>query len=309
MKKTIPTLAAAMSLAAMLCAAPAFAQQPLPRQIGPAQSSSDTTVQDGIEVRPMSRWTVLASKTRMEQEAAQQYQALLGQAQQKGALVPADHPQVIRLRGIAKRVIPHASRWNPEAAKWNWQVNLLASNQVNAFCMAGGRIGFFSGILTSLKLTDDEVAAIMGHEIAHALREHGREQAGKSAATNVVGRLIGVGAAALLGIDPGITDTVAQYGAQAFSLKYSRDDEREADLIGLDLAARAGFDPRAGIALWQKMGMLSKSQPIALLSTHPGGEERIRKMNDHMNVLLPLYARSKGTAVSELPPYRTTALK
>ena len=312
MKKFSP-LAASVSLAltlglglsSSLALSGAAAAQPLPPQTGPAQS----TVQDGIEVRPMSRYRVLASKEKMEQEAAQQYQAMMGQARQKGALVASDHPQVQRLRGIAKRIIPYTARWNPEAAKWDWQVNLLASEQVNAFCMPGGRIGFFSGILTTLKLTDDEVAAIMGHEIAHALREHGREQAVKSTATNVVSRLIGVGAAALLGIDPSITDIAAQYGAQAFSLKYSRDDEREADLIGLDLAARAGFDPRAGIALWQKMGSLNKQQPIALLSTHPGGAERIGQMNRHMDVLLPLYARAKGSTVAQLPPYRTTALK
>jgi len=305
--KKLTSLPLALSLA---LTAPLHAQQPLPPQIGPARSvSGDSTVQDGIEVRPMSRMRVLASKDRMEQESAQQYTALLGQAQQKGALVPASHPQVIRLRAIAKRIIPHATRWNPEAARWNWQVNLLASEQVNAFCMAGGRIGFFSGILTTLRLTDDEVAAIMGHEIAHALREHGREQAGKATATNVIGRVIGLGAAALLGIDPNITDVAARAGAQAFSLKFSRDDEREADLIGLDLAARAGFDPRAGIALWQKMGSLNSRQPLAFLSTHPGGAERIGKMNEHMNVLLPLYARARGVPVSQLPQYRTTALK
>lgn len=293
----------AVSLSAMTVLA--TAQQPLPPQKGPAE----TTVQDGIQVRPMSRYRVLASQEKMDAQAAQQYKALMAQAQQKGALVPPDHPQSQRLRAIAKRIIPYTTRWNTEAAKWNWEVNLLASDQVNAFCMPGGRIGFFSGILTTLKLTDDEVAAIMGHEVAHALREHGREQMVKSTATNVVGRLIGFGVSAVFGVDPGLTDTVAQYGSQLLSLKYSRDDEREADLIGLDLAARAGFDPRAGVVLWQKMAALNKGQPMAWLSTHPGGEERIGQMNKHMNVLLPLYARTRGTSVSQLPAYRTTSLR
>ncbi|MDQ1832790.1 M48 family metallopeptidase [Massilia scottii] len=279
--------------------------QPLPEPI--KGKTAKAAVQDGIQVRPMPRYRVLASAEKMDQQAAQQYTQLMGQAQQKGALVPDDHPQVVRLRTIAKRIIPHATRWNPEAAKWKWQVNLLSSKQINAFCMPGGRIAFFSGILTTLNLTDDEVAAIMGHEVSHALREHGREQMVKSTATNVGARVGGAVLAAVLGIDPGITDTVAQYGAQFASLKFSRDDEREADLIGLDLAARAGYDPRAGIILWQKMAAAGGGAPPAWLSTHPGGKERIGQMEEHMNVLLPLYARSKNTSVAQLPPYRTSA--
>lgn len=277
--------------------------------MAPAQQPPPQVVQDGIQVRPMSRLRVLASEQQMESQSKQQYTAMMQQASQKGALVPASDPQVVRLRTIAKRMIPHTVRWNPAAAKWEWQVNLIATNQVNAFCMPGGRIGFFSGILTQLKLTDDEAAAIMGHEIAHALREHGRAQMGKSAATSVAARLGGAAVAAFFGIDPGITDTVAQYGAQALALKYSRDDEREADLIGLDIAARAGFDPRAGVVLWQKMAALNKRAPPEFLSTHPGGEGRIAQMNAHMNVLLPLYAKARGTTPQNLPPYRSVAMK
>jgi predicted Zn-dependent protease len=175
--------------------------------------------------------------------------------------------------------------------------------------MPGGRVAFYTGILTKLKLTDDEAAAIMGHEIAHALREHGREQMGKSAATNVGARLGGALISAWLGIDPGVTDSVARLGAELTSLKFSRDDEREADLIGLDLSARAGFDPRAGIILWQKMAALNKASPLVLVSTHPGGADRIAQMNAHMDVLLPLYARAKGTSVRDLPPYRSIAMQ
>jgi predicted Zn-dependent protease len=276
--------------------------------VAPAQQK-ETQVQDGIQVRPMPRYRVLASEDQMEQQAKQQYAAMMAEAQKQGALAPPDNPQVVRLRTIAKRIIPYSTRWNPAAEKWSWQVNLIGSDQVNAFCMPGGRIGFFSGILTKLKLTDDEAAAIMGHEIAHALREHGREQAVKSAGTSAGLRIGGALLSGWLGIDPRLADTAAQYGTQLLSLKYSRDDEREADLIGLDLAARAGYDPRAGIVLWQKMAAQSKGAPPGWLSTHPGGSDRIRQMNDHMGVLLPLYARSKGTTAAKLPPYRTTALR
>lgn len=275
---------------------------------GVAPAQSQPQVQDGIQVRPMPRYRELASAEQMDQQAKQQYAAMMSEAQQKGALVPANHPQVVRLRTIAKRIIPHSTRWNPAASEWNWQVNLVNSDQVNAFCMPGGRIGFFSGILTKLRLTDDEAAAIMGHEIAHALREHGREQLVKQTGTALAARLGGALISGIFGVDPGITNTVAQYGTQMLALKYSRDDEREADLIGLDLAARAGYDPRAGIALWQKMATLSKSAPPVFMSTHPGGADRIRQMNEHMDVLLPLYARAKRVPVSRLPAYRTTAM-
>ena len=275
----------------------------------PAREPEANQVQDGIVVRPLSRWRMLAPAEQIEAQAQQQYKALLQQAAQKDALAPADYPQTVRIRNIAKRIIPHATRWNPEAARWKWEVNLLGSDQVNAFCMPGGKIAFFSGILTKLKLTDDEVAAVMGHEMAHALREHSREQFGKSAATSIGARLGGAALAAVLGIDPRVTDTVAQYGSQFASLKFSRDDEREADLIGLDLAARAGYAPRAGVVIWQKMASLNQSQPMEFMSTHPSGSDRIRRIQDHMNVLLPLYARTKGSSPSKLPPYRTAALK
>lgn len=265
----------------------------------------NTTVQDGIEVRPLSRLRNLIPAEQLNQAAAQQYAEMMGQAQQKGILLPQSHPEVQRLRAIARRIIPHTVRWNQDATQWQWQVNLIESKDVNAFCMPGGRIGFFTGILTALKLTDDEVAAIMGHEIAHALREHSREKIAKQAGTTALARIGGALASGIFGIDPGITGTIANYGAQFAGLKFSRDDEREADLVGLDIAARAGYDPRAGIALWRKMAALDRRAPIEVLSTHPGGESRIKDMQEHMDLLLPVYARVKGTTVAKLPPYRT----
>jgi len=273
--------------------------------LGTAHAQKEQVVQDGIAVKPLSRVRVIVPEEQLNAQAAQQYQAMMSEAQQKGALVPATDPQVKRLRSVAQRIIPHTPRWNASAKGWQWQVNLFDQPQVNAFCMPGGRIGFYTGIINQLKLTDDEMAAIMGHEIAHALREHGRERAAKSGITSVVARGAGAIGAAIFGIDPSITNTVTGMIGQGVVLKFSRDEEREADLVGLDIAARAGYDPRAGIALWRKMAMLNKGAPPEFLSTHPGGETRIRDMEEHMNVLLPLYARSKGTTVKQLPPYRT----
>jgi Zn-dependent protease with chaperone function len=279
------------------CAGLGQAQQPLPPQ-----------QQDGIKVKPLSAWRNLQSEQQVDQAAQSQYAALLGQAREKGVLVSASDAQVMRLRAIARRLIPLAPRWNPAAANWKWEVNLLDSPQVNAFCMPGGRIAFYSGILNKLNLTDDEVAVVMGHEIAHALREHGRERAAKANVTSLGARLAGAGLAAWLGIDPRLTGVVTDQAAQLAVLRFSRDEETEADLIGLDVAARAGFDPRAGVALWQKMGALNKRTPPAWLSTHPSGDNRIAEINRNMGLLLPVYARSKGVDQARLPPYRTTAL-
>ncbi len=292
-------IAIALTLCALAGTAPA--QQPQ------AQQQAKVEVQDGIAVRKLSPLRHLQSPEVVNQQSQQQYMQLMSAANEKGVLLPPAHPEVVRLRTIARRIIPHSSRWNPDAAGWKWQVNVLESPQVNAFCMPGGRIAFYSGILSTLKLTDDEVAAVMGHEIAHALREHGRAQAGKQMATSVATRVIGAGIAAYFGIDPRITSTGADMVTTGFGLKFSRDDEREADLVGLDIAARAGFDPRAGVVLWQKMSALNKKTPLPLLSTHPGGDERITLIQDNLNLLLPLYAKSQGTSVNRLPPYRTVA--
>lgn len=275
-------------------------------QLATAQDGQQQVIKDGIVVKPLKEGVVrniLAPEDQINQQSAQQYTALMGQAREKGALVPADDPQVKRLRAIAQRIIPQTARWNPKAKQWNWQVNLLKSDQVNAFCMPGGRIAFFTGIIDKLKLTDDEIAAVMGHEIAHALREHGRDRQSKATGTSLV---TGIGGALLSAWSGYDVRSVANAAGQMVVLKFSRDEEREADLVGLDIAARAGYDPRAGVALWNKMAALDeRGSPIELLSTHPGGANRIEQIEAHMNVLLPLYARSKGVTVDRLPPYRT----
>jgi predicted Zn-dependent protease len=172
-------------------------------------------------------------------------------------------------------------------------VNLIGSPQINAFCMPGGKIAFYTGILEKLQLTDDEVAVVMGHEIAHALREHARERMGKSAVTQGAARIGGAVVAGVFGIDPHLTDMAARGGANLLTLNFSRGNESEADLVGLELAARAGYDPRAGITLWRKMSAANKGAPPQWLSTHPAGTTRIADMEKNMPKVLPLYERAK----------------
>lgn len=243
---------------------------------------------EGVDVGKNSAFSNLVPADQVEGSSAEQYARMLQKASEQGALAGKEHPQLKRLRAIAARIIPHALEWNPRAASWRWEVNLIGSKQINAFCMPGGKIAFYTGILDQLKLSDDEVAMVMGHEVAHALREHARERMGKSAATNLGAGLL----TQMLGLGQ-LGQTVTNYGAQLLTLQFSRDNESEADLVGMELAARAGYDPRAGVTLWQKMGAANKGAPPQWLSTHPSGTTRIGDIEANLPKVMPLYERAK----------------
>ncbi|MBL8289859.1 MAG: M48 family metallopeptidase [Rubrivivax sp.] len=224
----------------------------------------------------------------VEAAARQEYLQLMQEAKGKNVLAAADDPQLERLRYIAARMIPLTVSCNERARAWKWEVQLLRTDSLNAFCMPGGKIAFFSGILSKLKLSDDEVAIIMGHETSHALLEHARERMAKSGGTSMGLRAL----SALLGLG-NLGDLAAQAGAQLLSLKYSRDDEGEADALGLLLAARSGYDPRAGVSLWQKMAQASAGRaPPAWLSTHPAGPDRIREIERRLPRAQPEFERA-----------------
>jgi predicted Zn-dependent protease len=256
---------------------------------------------EGVQVDDSSSLAKLVPAEEIESAATQQYKEMLQQAASQKALAPAEHPQVIRLRAIAKRLIPFSNSPNlkstSRAASWQWEVNLIGSKQINAFCMPGGKIAFYSGILDQLQLTDDEVAQVMGHEIAHALREHARARMGKSAATQGAIEL----GASLLGLGGG-GRYLAGMGGKLLTLRFGRDDESEADKIGLDLAARAGYDPRAGVTLWQKMGVANKGAPPQWLSTHPAGKTRIKDLESNIPSVQSLYDKAGKPAQRFDPP-------
>lgn len=239
-----------------------------------------------VEVGKASVMRQLVPAETLESSATQQYQELLQKAKAQGALADAGNPQLQRLRGIAQRLIPYAAQWNPRANQWRWEVNLIGSKQINAFCMPGGKIAFYTGILDQLRLTDDETAMIMGHEMAHALREHARERIAKTQATNLGLRL----GSQLLGLGD-LGNLAASLGGQLLTLKFSRSDESDADLVGLELAARAGFNPAAAVSLWQKMGNATGSAQggLAFLSTHPSGPQRIRELEQNVPKVQSLY--------------------
>ncbi|MBS3998643.1 MAG: M48 family metallopeptidase [Hydrogenophaga sp.] len=242
-----------------------------------------------VDVGKASAMRKLVPADELEAAAQQQYGQMMAEANSKRALLPASHPQVQRLRRIAQRLIPHSAPWNERATQWKWEVNLIESPQINAFCMPGGKIAFYTGILDKLQLTDDESAMIMGHEMAHALREHARARVAKSSATNIGLRL----GAQLLGLGQ-LGDMAAGMGAQLLTLRFSREDETEADLVGLELAARSAYEPRASVTLWQKMTSAnSGAGSPSFLSTHPPGPNRIRELEANVPRVQGLYEQAR----------------
>ena len=241
-----------------------------------------------VQVGEASKLRKLIPAEQIEKAGTQQFVATVQQAQQQKALLPATHPQTRRLHGIARRLIPFAAAWNPRARDWRWEVALIQSKEVNAFCLPGGKIAFYTGILDKLSLTDDETAMIMGHEMAHALREHARERLAKSSATNA-GLRIG---AQLLGLGDWGT-VAADLGSELLTLKFSREDESEADLVGLELAARGAYQPESSVSLWQKMVRAEGSGGLSFLSTHPSGPNRIKQLQANVPKVQGLFEAAK----------------
>ncbi|MEH3085510.1 MAG: M48 family metallopeptidase [Xylophilus ampelinus] len=242
-----------------------------------------------VEVGRSSPLRNLVPADTLEAAAVDQYGKLLAEARQQGALAPESNPQLQRLRAIAARLIPQAARWNRRASEWKWEVNLIGSKQINAFCMPGGKIAFYTGILDQLQLTDDEAAMVMGHEMAHALREHARERVAKTQG-------LGMGAALatqLLGLGE-MGQALTNIGGQLLTLQFSRSDETDADLVGLELAARAGYNPQAAVSLWTKMEKAGGGGGPAFLSTHPSGPQRIRELQANVPRVMGLYEQARG---------------
>jgi len=228
--------------------------------------------------------TMMLSATEVNNAAAQAYLQTMKQASGKSAL-NRDPGQVNRVRTIASRLIPATGAFRNDAPGWRWEVNVISSQEVNAWCMPGGKIAVYTGLIDKLAVTDAELAAVMGHEIAHALREHGREKASQQAAQNTI---IGIGGA-LLGVGQ-IGASLANIVADVtFSLPNSREFEREADRIGVELSARAGYDPYAAVSLWQKMSQVGGGAPAQFLSTHPSAASRIQDLQDYAARVMSIY--------------------
>ncbi|MFA5489800.1 MAG: M48 family metallopeptidase [Candidimonas sp.] len=246
-----------------------------------------TTGSGAVGIERKQYMSSLVSQAALENEAARQYSGLIGQARAHKAL-DVDAAQTKRVRAIAQRLIRQVPVFRPDAARWDWQIHVLRSDEVNAWCMPGGKMAVYSGLIQRIKPSDDELGAVIGHEMAHALREHAREQVSQQMAADIglsiLSAITGSRAAADLG---------GSLNQVMFALPNSRTHETEADRMGVELAARAGFDPRAAVTLWRKMGALADgSAPAEFLSTHPSPASRIADLNQIAEQMMPLYRQA-----------------
>lgn len=232
---------------------------------------------------------LVVSDQQVQQLSNQAFQQEIAAARAKG-LLDTNPAQLARLQKISQRLIAQTGAYRSDARQWPWEVHVIKSNELNAHVFPGGKIVFYSGIIDRLSLTDAEIAAIMGHEMAHALREHTRERLSREVATQT-----GIGiAASVLGLSQGQAQLAGLAGDLGISRPHSRTQETEADLMGLELMARAGYDPNAAISLWRKMQSASgRGEPPQFLSTHPVSSTRIATIQSLLPRVMPLYQQSR----------------
>lgn len=255
--------------------------------LGLAAGCQTVQTTEGGAVGVTRKQRMLVSEEQVEQGAVEAYNQEKSKAQSAGKL-NADSALTARVRNVSQRLIPGTAVFRPDAVKWNWEINTLTTKELNAYCMPGGKIMVYSGLVEQLKLTDAELAAVIGHEMAHALREHSRERISRQYAQELI--LGGVAAAA------GAGDTVVglanQVASVTFQLPHSREQESEADIIGLELMARAGYDPNAAVSVWNKMMAAEQGGQPEFLSTHPSPKSRIQELQAQIPKVMPLYQQA-----------------
>ncbi len=252
-----------------------------------------TTTQDSVSGVKRTQ-LLLLPESQVTSMSTQAYTQTLQEAEKKKTL-NANKTQLERVRKISNRLIAQVGVFRSDAKQWKWEVNVENNDELNAYCMPGGKIMVYTGLIDKLKTTDDELAAVIGHEIAHALREHGRERMSQAYVQQfglqALGVLISSSAGATVG---NASMQAANMGSQLFfALPNGREQERESDRIGLELAARAGYNPDAAVTLWQKMDAQGGAKPPEFLSTHPASANRIAELRALAPKVKPLYDAAK----------------
>lgn len=246
-----------------------------------------TTQSGSVGVERKQYMSGLVSESALRETAAKQYSQTLAQARSQGKL-DGSKAQVDRVQSITQRLVAQVGVFRPDAAQWPWEVHVLNDASINAWCMPGGKMAVHSGLIDKLEPTDAELAAVLGHEIAHALREHAREQVSQQMATSmglsVLAAITGMQATADLG---------GQLSKVMFTLPNSRAHEAEADRMGVELAARAGYDPRAALTLWEKMEAAGGARQPEFLSTHPSPASRMTDLRHAIDRVMPLYEQGR----------------
>lgn len=252
-------------------------------------SCSSTTETGEVGINRKQFLTLPSEK--VIQMSLQSYEQVKKDAQAKGQL-DRNQAQLQRVQMISRKLIPQTAIFRKDALGWPWEVHVITSDEINAYCMPGGKIIFYTGILEKLNLTDAEIAAVMGHEISHALREHGRERMSEEYI-----KQMGLSGIALILESKNIEAQNYIMAANVFStvfftLRHSRTQETEADEMGLELMARAGYNPAEAINLWKKMSAQSGGKTPEILSTHPSDDNRIQTMQGLMSRVMPLYQKT-----------------
>ena len=235
----------------------------------------------------------------LESQATAEFDEIVRGADHANSLYPATDARVKRVRSTTDALIPYSLKWNERAKNWKWDVAVVRSPDIRMYCLPGGKIVVYSGLLDRVRLNDNELGMLLGHEIAHALREHARERLGEQQAAQLgsgsIPQLFGLAdlGAAPLGI-----------GSQLLEMKYESTDETEADVIGSDIASRAGFDPRAAVTLWDKLAAATHSnRNQGFIYVHPYTPVRRADIVKRLPDMLPLYAKATGRTVDALPDY------
>jgi htpX protein len=235
-----------------------------------------------------------ADSASINQQAAMGYRQMITEAKAKGQL-DSQSRTAQRVHKIFNKMVPYANAENHTGQPFNWQIEVIKSKELNAWAMPGGKMAFYTGLVESLNLTDDEIATVMGHEMAHALKEHGKKKANMGQFTDVLAGVAHVALSTQIGSD-GSAIVVGLTKDWALDKPYSRSAETEADEVGLLLMAKSGYNPQAAPGLWDKMQKASKGlQGVLdkLSSTHPSDKDRQENLLRLMPEAMALYQKSK----------------
>ncbi|SAK85577.1 M48 family metallopeptidase [Caballeronia ptereochthonis] len=234
----------------------------------------------------------------LEAQSAEEYAQIIHNAELDKTLLPDSNPLVKRVREIANHEIPFALKWNDRAKNWKWEINVIKSPDARMYCLPGGKIVVYSGLVDKLRLNDNEIGMMIGHEIAHALREHARERLGRQQAAQ-----LGGGAMPQLFGFSNYSAQQPDLGDELLSMRYSPADETEADVIGSEIASRAGYDPRAAVTLWNKIDSGTRRADEGFIWMHPYGPDRKQDLLKRMPDMMPLYAKAVGKTIDQLSNY------
>ena len=285
------SVSAASATSAVSAVAPASAAAPTQ----PPPYSASPTIRYGS----FATFRNLIPSPVLEAQATAEFDEIVLGADHAKSLYPATDERVKRVRSITEALIPYSLKWNERAKNWKWDIAVVRSPDIRMYCLPGGKIVVYSGLLDRVRLNDNELGMLIGHEIAHALREHARERLGEQQAAQFgngsIPQLFGL---ADLGSFPlGI-------GSQLLQMKYESTDETEADVIGSEIASRAGFDPRAAITLWDKLSAATRSnRDQGFIYVHPYTPARRADIMKRLPDMLQLYAKATGKPVEALPDY------